>query len=121
MTTLIFVLSLAAVQAAPSPKKVEIVSATGCLKEATPDNWTLVNATDPVPSTANAPPAKDIPAVPPAGRNAFKLIGVSELNLPAHRDHTVIIKGLLITAAPLSRLNITSVTTVAPSCVQAGK
>ena len=56
MTTLIFVLGLAALQAAPTPKKVEIVSATGCLKEAAPNNWTLVNATDPVPSTANAPP-----------------------------------------------------------------
>jgi hypothetical protein len=121
MATLICVLSLAAIQATPAPKKVEIVSATGCLKEAAPDTWTLVNATDPVPSTANAPPAKDIPAVPPAGRNAFKLIGVSEFNLTAHRDHTVIIKGLLISAAPLSRLNITSVTMVAPSCVQAGK
>ena len=121
MATLIFVLGLAVFQTAPTPKKVEIVSATGCLKEATPNTWTLVDATDPVPSTANAPPAKDIPAVPPAGRNAFRLIGVSEFNLAAHRDHTVIIKGLLIKAAPLSRLNITSVTTVAPSCVQAPK
>jgi hypothetical protein len=121
MVTLIFVLGLAAIQAAHTPKKVEIVTATGCLKEATPGNWTLVNATDPVPSAANAPAAKDIPAVPPSGRNTFKLIGVSEFNLPAHRDHTVIIKGLIITAAPISRLNVTSVTTVAPSCVQAGK
>jgi hypothetical protein len=121
MATLIFVLGLAAFQAAPAPKKVEIVSATGCLKEAAPGNWTLVNATDPVPSTANAPPAKDIPAVPPVGRNTFKLIGVSEFNLTAHRDHTVIIKGLLIAAAPLSRLNITSVTTVAPACAPAEK
>ena len=121
MATLIFVLILAAVQAASIQKKVEIVSATGCLKEAAPNNWTLVNATEPVPSAANAPPAKDIPAVPPAGRNSFKLIGVSEFNLPAHRDQTVVIKGLLIKATPLSRLNITSVTTVAPACVPPGK
>ena len=121
MVTLIFALGLATLQAAHTPKKVEIVSATGCLKEATPDNWTLVNATDPVPSTANAPAAKDIPAVPPAGRNTFKLIGVSQFNLPAHRDHAVIVKGLVITASPVSRLNITSVTTVAQSCVQSGK
>jgi hypothetical protein len=121
MVTVIFVLSLAALQPAPTPKKVDIVSATGCLKEAAPNNWTLVNATDPVPSTANAPPAKDIPAVPPAGRNSFTLIGVSEFNLRAHRDQTVIINCLLIKASPLSRLNITSVTTVAPACVPAGK
>jgi len=74
-----------------------------------------------VASSANAPPAKEIPATPPAGRNTFTLIGVSEFNLPAHRDHTVILKGLLIKATPLSRLNMTSVTTIAPSCVEAKK
>jgi hypothetical protein len=121
MMTLVFIAALAAMQAAPSSKKIEIVSATGCLKETAPNTWTLVNATDPVPSSANAPPAKDIPAAPPAGRNTFKLIGVSEFNLPAHRDQTVIIKGLLIKATPVSRLNMTSVTTVAPACVPQGK
>ena len=65
MTTLIFVLGLAvATGGARRTKKVEIVSVTGCLKEASPNTWTLVNATDPVPSTANAPPAKEIPATP---------------------------------------------------------
>ena len=104
-------------QAAPAPQKVEIVSVTGCLKESTPNNWTLTNATDPVQSSANAPPAADLPKTPPLpGKNQFRLIGVSEFNLPRHRDHTVIIKGLLIKATPVSRLNMTSVTTVAPSC-----
>jgi hypothetical protein len=96
--------------------KVEIVSVTGCLREMTPNNWTIVNATDPVPSLANAPPSKEIPAAPPVGKNEFKLIGVSEFNLPSHKDHTVIVKGLLIKASPVSRLNITSVTAVSPSC-----
>jgi hypothetical protein len=117
----LFFLLLGAPQAAPSPKKVEIVSVTGCLKEAAPNTWTLTSATDPVPSSANAPPPKEIPATPPAGKSAFALIGVSEFNLPAHRDRTVIIKGLLIKAAPMSRINMTSVTTVSPSCVPAAK
>ena len=97
--------------------KVDIVSVSGCLKERTPNNWVITSATDPVPSSANAPPAKEIPQTPPAGKNEFKLIGVSEFNLPAHKDHTVVIKGLFIKATPVSRLNMTSVTTVAPSCV----
>lgn len=101
--------------------KVEIMSVTGCLKEATPNNWTLAQATDPVPSTANAPPAKEIPETPPAGKNEFKLIGVSEFNLPSHRDHIVIVRGLFIKATPMSRVNVTSVTMVAPSCVAAPK
>ena len=123
MTTLLFLLGLAAAQAAPapSPAKIDIVSVTGCLRESTPNNWTLTSATDPAPSNANAPSAKDIPATPPVGTNTFRLIGVSEFNLPAHKDHAVIIKGLFIKATPLSRLNMTSVTMVAASCVPAGK
>jgi hypothetical protein len=117
MVTLALMLGLAVAQgSAAPPAKVEIVSVTGCLKEATPNNWTLVSATDPVPSSANAPAAKDIPSAPPAGKNEFKLIGVSEFNLAAHREHTVIIKGLFIKAAPASRVNMTSVTMVAPTC-----
>src|SRR6266516_2093916 len=109
---------LALLQATPAPPKIEIVSVTGCLKEATPNNWTLANATDPVPSSANAPPAAEVPKTPPAGKNQFRLIGVSEFNLPQHRNHTVIIKGLLIKAPPVSRVNMTSVTMVAALCLE---
>ncbi|HET9832876.1 MAG TPA: hypothetical protein VFP91_14225 [Vicinamibacterales bacterium] len=115
MTTLLLLLALQS-SAAPSTK-VEIVSVTGCLKEATPNTWTLTLATDPVPSNANAPAAKDIPSTPPSGRNSYRLIGVSEFNLPAHREQTVVIKGLFIKATPMSRVNMTSVTMVSPSCV----
>jgi hypothetical protein len=101
---------------AASSQKIDIVSVAGCLKESSPNTWTLVNATDPAPSTANAPAAKDIPAQPPVGKNEFRLIGVSEFNLPQHRDHAVVVKGLYIKATPTSRLNVTSVTTIAASC-----
>ena len=107
-----------AAQAAPSGK-IDIVSVIGCLKETTPNTWIVVNATDPVPSNANAPQPKDIPAVPPAGKNEFHLIGVSEFNLPAHKDRTVLVKGLFINATPVSRLNITSVTMISASCTPA--
>ena len=120
MKTLVVLLGLALWQA-ESPKKIEIVSVTGCLKEASPNRWTLMAATDPVPSTANAPAPGEIPAAPPAGTNTFSLIGVTEFNLPAHRDHTVVIKGLLIKAAPVSRVNMTSVAMVSPSCAQPPK
>lgn len=119
MKTLVVLLGLALWQA--SAKKIEIVSVTGCLKEASPNRWTLMAATDPVPSTANAPAPGEIPAAPPAGTNTFSLIGVTEFNLPAHRDHTVVIKGLLIKAAPVSRVNMTSVAMVSPSCAQPPK
>jgi hypothetical protein len=126
MTTLVFLLGLLSVpidagQAAPASPKIEIVSVTGCLKEASPNTWTLTAATDPVPSSANAPAAKEIPAKAPEGRNTFRLIGVTEFNLPAHRDQTVVIKGLFIKATPVSRVNMTSVTVVSPACVPAAK
>jgi len=119
MTFLILLLGL--LQAAAPSAKVEIVSVTGCLKESAPNDWTLTVATEPAPSSANAASAREIPSAPPAGKNVFKLIGVSEFNLPAHRDHTVIIKGLFIKATPVSRVNMTSVTMVSPSCAPAGK
>jgi hypothetical protein len=103
-----------------APGKVDIVSVTGCLREASADTWMLVNATDPVTSSANAPEKKDIPATAPVGRNQFRLIGVSEFNLPAFKDRAVIVKGLHIKAQPVSRLNITSVTMISASC-PAGK
>jgi hypothetical protein len=113
--------SAVADQAAPKPEKVDIVAVTGCLRENPANTWALVNATDPVPSNANAPLPKDLAAAPKAGKNEFRLIGVSEFNLPSHRDRLVLVKGLHIRAAPTSRLNVTSVTTVAPSCDPAGK
>jgi hypothetical protein len=114
-------LVIAAFVAQAAPGKIDIVSVTGCLKEPTPNNWVITSATDPAPSSANAPAAKDIPAPPPPGKNEFKLIGVSEFNLPAHKDRVVVVKGLFIKATPQSRLNITSVTDVAPACVPAAK
>jgi hypothetical protein len=109
-------LVVAALMQEPASKKVEIVSVTGCLRESAPGTWMLTAATDPVPSTANAPAAKDVAATPPSGKNEFRLIGVSEFNLPPHKGHTVTVKGLHIKAAPVSRLNITSVTMVSASC-----
>jgi hypothetical protein len=41
---------------------------------------------------------------------------VSEFNLPAQKDHLVVVKGLFIKATPVGRLNITSVTTAFDTC-----
>jgi len=120
MTAIAVLMAALAVQAAPAPTpKVEIVSVTGCLRENPPNTWTLVSATDPVPSSANAPQPTEIPTTPPAGKNEYRLIGVFEFNMPAHKDQTVVIKGLFIKATPTSRINVTSVTPATPSCAPA--
>lgn len=95
--------------------KVPVMAVTGCVTE-NAGNWTLTNATDPTPSIANAPPAGEAIKGPTAGKNQFRLIGVSEFDMPSHKGHTVLVKGLFIKAAPLSRVNVTSVTTVSNTC-----
>ena len=104
---------------AQAPVKAEVVMVAGCLREVTSGEWRVVSATDPKPSNANAPAAADVPALPVVGKNQFHLIGVAIFDLPSHKDHTVVLKGLLIPAKPLSRLNITSVVTVAATCTAA--
>ena len=102
------------VQAAPT-KKVEIVSVTGCLREQG-NTWMLVAATDPVASLANQAQGDDIPKTAPAGKNTFRLIGVSEFNFPQHRDRTMVIRGLFI-KDKVSRINVTSAVEAVASCV----
>ena len=103
-------------QAPAKTEKVEVVAVVGCLREASPNVWTLEQATDPVPSHANAPAAKEVESAPRSGKNQFQLIGVDIFKLPDHRGHTVFVKGVEIKAKPMSRLNITSLTMVAPAC-----
>jgi hypothetical protein len=113
MNAVIALVLLAAAQA-PAAKKIEIVSVTGCLREQGA-GWMLVAATDPVPSAANQAQGKDIPSTPPAGKNTFRLIGVSEFNFPSMKDHTVVIRGLFI-KDKVSRINVTSAVEAVASC-----
>jgi hypothetical protein len=96
-------------------ERVPIVAVTGCLGEQG-TTWILTNATEPVPSVANAPAAGQPMAGPTSGKNQYRLIGVSEFDLPSHRGHTVLVKGLLVKAAAETRVNVTSVTMVSPTC-----
>lgn len=121
----IIAVSLASVHstvlAQAQPDKVPIVAVAGCIAEQADKTWMLTTATDPVPSIANAPSAKQPYAGPTRGKNSFTLIGVSEFDLPAHKGKTVLVKGLFIKAAPLSRINVTSVTPLSDTCAPAGR
>ena len=100
---------------APAAKKVDIVSVTGCLREQGANTWMLVAATDPVPSLGNQAQGDEIPKASPPGKNTFRLIGISEFNLPQHRDRTMVIRGLLI-KDKVSRINVTSAVEAVASC-----
>jgi hypothetical protein len=101
---------------APPANKVDVVAVAGCLKEASADVWVLTGATDPVASNANAPSAKELAEFPKSGKNEYQLIGVAVFDLPKHRGHAVLLKGLLNKATPMSRLNLTSLTMVSAEC-----
>ena len=107
-----------AMQAKPAaPAKADIVAVGGCLREASPEVWMLVSASDPVVSpTANAPNAKEAASIAKNGKNEYRLTGVTVFNLPSHRGHNVLVKGLLNKATPVSRLNVTAVTMVSAEC-----
>ncbi len=95
--------------------KAPIVAVTGCVTEQGAD-WMLTAATEPVPSIANGPPTGEAIKGPTAGKATYRLIGISEFELPTHQGHTVLVKGLLIKATPVSRVNVTSVTMVSTAC-----
>jgi hypothetical protein len=95
--------------------KVPVVAVAGCVAEKG-NMWLLTNATEPEPSIANAPPAGQPYTGPTSGKNQFQLIGISEFDLPSHKGHTLLVKGLFIKAAPMSRLNVTSVTMISTTC-----
>jgi hypothetical protein len=101
--------------------KVPIVAVSGCVSERAANSWVLTHATEPTPSIANAPPANAPITGPTTGKLEFALIGVSEFDLPSHKGHTVLVKALLIKASPVSRLNVTSVTHIAPTCPPTSK
>lgn len=97
------------------------VRVTGCLK-LDGKNWVLASATDPVPDVPPKEPAAMVKApAPSVGRNQFQLIGVDVFHLPKRKDQRVEITGLLISAKPMSRINLTTVAPVAPTCSPIGK
>jgi len=98
-------------------EKIDPVAVVGCLRETAPATWTLVNASDPQPSSAHAPSDKELAALPRGGKRQFELVGATAVfNLPAHRDQSVVVKGLPLKGAKIGRLNVTSVTVVAATC-----
>ncbi len=48
--------TVALAQAPSGPDKVPIVAVAGCVAEQPAGTWLITNATEPVPSIANAPP-----------------------------------------------------------------
>ena len=95
-------------QTAPA-QKLSVVAVTGCITQGQGDTWLLTGAGDPLAASSPS-------AAPKPGKNRYRLIGILELGVPDHKGHTVTVRGMVIPAKPESRINLTSVQMVAPTC-----
>jgi hypothetical protein len=102
------------------PNAIPIVESIGCLADGPNNTWTLSSATEPAKSTPGFSKAEDVKAAEgkPLGSQRVRLVGVLEMHPEEHKGHKVLVKGLLIKDATGQRLNITSLTTVSPTCAK---
>jgi hypothetical protein len=102
----------------PAHQRTSIMFVVGCLAEEN-GKWFLNNAGEAF-AVAGLPGSKtdnDPKADAPLGKNRFSLIGnVEEFGPGKHKGQKVRVKGLLIKAQPVSRVNITSLKMLAAEC-----
>ncbi len=92
----------------------------GCLQQGAGTAWNLTNASDPVlsvyqPTTSLAVTAARARLL---GDRQYKLLGVQVFSATEHRSQKVVVRGILIEDAKMSRLNVTSLQALAESCAQ---
>jgi S-disulfanyl-L-cysteine oxidoreductase SoxD len=104
-----------------------LVQTTGCLTVgANKKSWILTQATEPVAAKPDAPAEAAPAAVAKPGNETFLLVSASAFEPQAHQGETVAVKGLLYREPGgrepggrepgESRLNLTSLQTIAPHC-----
>ena len=102
------------------PHAIPIMESIGCLADGPNNTWALSNATEPAQSTPGFSKTEDVKAADgkPLGTQQIRLVGLLEMHPEEHKGHKVLVKGLLIKDAVGQRLNITSLTTVSPTCAK---
>jgi hypothetical protein len=102
------------------PNAIPIMESIGCLGDGPNNTWTLSSATEPAKSTPGFSKTEDVKAAEgkPLGSQQLRLVGALEMHPEEHKGHKVLVKGLLIKDAAGQRLNITSLTTVSPTCAK---
>jgi hypothetical protein len=101
------------------PARASIVSTTGCLEADAGGEWRLDNAGEPVASAVQSASAAGIraAAVRPPGDRHYHLVGVRFFNPGGLRACRVAVQGALTNSAGESRINVTSLQKLAPSCM----
>jgi hypothetical protein len=93
-----------------------LVDVVGCLTQRADSRWVLTNATTPVPADSEGPADGTAAAARPPGTETFRLLGVTRFDPGTHRGQTMRAKGLIDKASGDSRLDLTSLQTLAPTC-----
>ena len=93
-----------------------LVDVVGCLTQRADSRWVLTNATTPVAADGEGPADGTAAVVTRTGTGTFRLLGVSRFEPETHRGQTMRAKGLIDKTSGDSRLDLTSLQTVAPAC-----
>jgi hypothetical protein len=102
------------------PAPLDIVEAGGCLEQTPIGGWILTHASDPAISKTQATSsvALTADAAQPLGNRQYQLLGARFFDPGSRKAQRVAVQGVLITGPGESRINVTSLQTVAPACVK---
>jgi hypothetical protein len=108
----------AAGPAAPGRDTAHIVRVVGCLNQDHSKQWLLTRAGEAVVTNSQATSTAELKAAAatPLGVKTLGLLGVDVFNPGDHSGQKVAVKGVLIPEAGQSRVNVTSLQTLAAVC-----
>ena len=103
---------------APAGGASRLVKTVGCLGADRSGKWLLTRAAEPVTTDSQATSAVELKgaAASPIGTQTLELLGTGVFKPQDHEGRKVAVKGVLIPAAGYSRINVTSLQTLAAGC-----
>lgn len=102
---------------AAGPRSGAMVQSIGCLQQSGTNGWALTDSTPPQVTTLDPVSADDKKALAAASLGAQTIELLSVYPSPAAlRQNKVLVKGLFIATASATRINVTSIESLAPSC-----
>ena len=102
----------------PNRSALQIARVVGCLGQDRTNNWLLSRAGEPVATSSQGTSMAELKTASamPLGLKNLELLGADVFNPLRYSGHKVAVKGVLIQAATSSRMNVTSLQTVAATC-----
>jgi len=104
--------------AAPGKSAPQTVKVVGCLAPGHANRWSLAKAGEPVATDTQATSMVEVKAAAAErlGERTFDLLGVSPFTPSGYAGQKVAVKGVLLESEGNSRINVTSLQTVAAAC-----